>query len=558
MKLTDALRKWLEENEKGEKGAEDSAYEKALAGAMVDGTLSPEQYIELAKDPDSDKAGAIGDKLDAILKGQQDLGDRVSKLENPEEGKETPPEGKKEAGGEKPTKAPKMGEEKGGAVGESYFEKVFASGSPDPVDYDPKASSTIRTIGAEERYDSTKRRATFPMKTAKNRPHPFGGQPAFEGGRDGQRALYEPSELDKAVAGAYAKWCVWSQTGGRNIPREIRMTDHDRGLIQFAMEKLPWGGVLHGVGSEDSNAIALKNQRLTPANIKALIDDSTSGGIEAAPIVFDDQAILVPLLHSEVFNRVNVVNINRGRRIEGTSFGTVTLTSGGADASAIPLFNTASFISAFDTSIFVVNGSIEIGLDFMSDSPLDIGGIVTQQYGEVMLQWLDEQCCIGDGTTEPEGVFNATGTTTVNADNGAGGPPTVGDYETLLFGISKAYKRGAAPNRITFVGTETSYSRARGIAVGGADQRRVFGMTHEDYMLLNHPYALNEQLTNRQQGFVNWARYRMYRRLGLTIKVTTEGKELVRNNLMLMTARARFGGQLEDGGAAAICTDAQS
>jgi HK97 family phage major capsid protein len=554
MKLTPALKKWLEDNEKVEQGAEDEAYSKALATAMMDGSLPGEKYVELAKDPDADKAGQIQDMLKQVLDGQQTLGERVALLEKPAEKEEKP---KKKGGDEQPTKAPKMGEEKEPAES-SYFEKVFAAGSPDPVEYDPKTTSTVRVIGAEERYDSTRRRATYPMKTLHNRPHPMGGQPVSEGGRDGQRAIDEASDRDKAVAGAYVKWCIWSQTGGRNIPRELRMTDHDRGLIQWAMEKLPWGGVLNGVGSEDSNAIALKNERLTPRHMKALIDDSTSGGIEAAPIVFDDQAILVPLLFGEVYPRVNTVNINRGRRIEGTSFGTVTLTSGGADASAIPLFNTASFISAFDTSIFVVNGAIEIGMDFVSDSPLDIGGIVTQQYGEVMLQWLDEQCCIGDGTTEPEGVFNATGTTTVNADNGAAGAPTVGDYETLLFGISKAYKRGTAANRITFIATETSYSRARGIAVGGADQRRVFGMTHEDYMLLNHPYAINEQLTNRQQGFVNWSRYRMYRRLGLTIKVTTEGKELVRNNLMLMTARARFGGQLEDGGAAAICADAQS
>jgi hypothetical protein len=106
-----------------------------------------------------------------------------------------------------------------------------------------------------------------------------------------------------------------------------------------------------GQGSEDDGAISVKNRKLAPHEIKALIDDATSGGIEIPPIAFDDMIIQIPILNGEFYPRVNTVNITRGRRIEGGSIGNVTLSSGGVDATAIPLFNTANFVSAFDTTI---------------------------------------------------------------------------------------------------------------------------------------------------------------------------------------------------------------
>jgi hypothetical protein len=83
-------------------------------------------------------------------------------------------------------------------------------------------------------------------------------------------------------------------------------------------------------------------------------------------------------------------------------------------------------------------------------------------------------------------------------------------------------------------------------------------MTHNDYLLFGHPYGINESFTNRQSFFGVMPRYRMYRRLAPSVKVTTEGKTLVRGNLALMTVRGRFGGQVEDGSAFAVTTDGQS
>ena len=55
---------------------------------------------------------------------------------------------------------------------------------------------------------------------------------------------------------------------------------------------------------------------------------------------------------------------------------------------AIPLQTTANFITAFDTNVHVANAVIEIGMDLLSDSPVPLGQIVTEKYGEALLGWL--------------------------------------------------------------------------------------------------------------------------------------------------------------------------
>ncbi len=232
-----------------------------------------------------------------------------------------------------------------------------------------------------------------------------------------------------------------------------------------------------------------------------------------------------------------------------------TLTWGGGDDNECTLFNTANFVTAFDTTIHVVDGCIEIGHDFMSDSPVDVASVIGSAYSDQLMRQLDRVIAIGNGTTEPEGVMNATGTTSVAF---GGVAPTIGGYEELLFGVPKQFKAGFDRGRSVFASNETSYRRARAIPVGASDERRIFGMTHEDYQLLDRPYKIQVDMANTQAFFANLARYRMYRRLGFTMRTTSEGKELTRKNLMLIMVRARYGGAMEDGSAAAVSTTLQA
>ena len=520
MEMTPQLRAWLVENFAVPVDASEEDFKAAAMKALDEGVLSVQQLATLSAKEEAEAVVAepqVEEKQDsneAIEELAKSVAQIAARLDY-QDVKEAAPQTK------------------------SVGQKMMASAP---------ANDDVRVIGAEERYSSTKSAAINPAG------HVKAGQVAEIYGR----ALDMPSQLDKAVSGAYFKWAL-NNSGGQ-VPRALRMTEHDNQLMEYAFRNCSWSGVIGGAGT-DNGATKIDNRKLSDFEIKSLIDDSTSGGLEAAPVVFDDAVILTPVLHGELFPLVNVVPISRGRRVEGFSLGNPSFTSGTAEGTAISLFDTSSYVSAFDTTIYNAVGAMEIGLDFEEDSPVNIGALVAQRYGEKAMEWLDNQIINGDGTTEPQGILNASGTTTVSSTNGSSGPATVDDYEGLMFGIAKQYRSAADRARTVFIANDTTYKRARAISVGSSDARRVFGMevnTHGDYSLLGHDYKIQNDVGNANIAFCNLRYYRMYRRLGLNIRVETGGKELAQKNLKLVVVRMRFGGQLEQGGAAAKITDAQS
>jgi HK97 family phage major capsid protein len=534
MKITKQLQEWLVANKGVSADATDDEHQKAAAEAMVDGSLTTEQFIELTKDPDADKATGLEAKLDALLNAVVKTTERIDAIEAKSVEPKKEPETKDYSDAKVSKDAPKLDTKK---------VSDLAGESPEQ-----KSGTQVDVIEAHTRYSTTKSAATYPMQTAKGAPHPMAGKPVFEGGSIGTRQIDHPSELELACCGAWVKMRI-SRDLGHRCPAKLRMTDHDTELLKYAIDKFKWCGVWDGSGSEEDGAIGLKGEYLKPQMKVALVDEvANMGGQEVVPIVWDNAVILTPLLHSELFPRVNVVNITRGSRVESAIFLNPTLTSHTEDGSdTIDLTTTSGFVAEFNTTIYPVAGGIEMGLDFLSDSPVDVASIVTQSFGQQLLKWLDDQIANGDGTTEPEGVFTSSGPATATVD---GSDNKVGDFESLLFAVAKEYRMQNETNRIVFCSNETVYQRARGIAVGASDERRVFGMTHEDYMLLGHPYSINESFADNTEAFFgNLARYRMYRRAGMTISADTTGKTLVRTNLLLLTARARFGGQIETGSA---------
>ncbi len=425
-------------------------------------------------------------------------------------------------------------------------------GSPtiNPVEMMSKASD-IRVKSASEAYANTKKSAIYPIKSGASGQgglHPLAGQPARFAGTP----LDHPSDLDKAVAGAFFKWNLSTTTSPHSIPRALRMTDHDRDLVQWSIRNMPWNGLV-GAKGEVEGGTKVDRRKLTELEQKALLDDGTSGGIEAAPIAFDDAMILIPVLYGELFPGVNVINVARGRRMEGVAMQNPTFSSS-TEGTPITVFNTAGFISAFDTTIYAAAGAIEMGLDWQEDSPIGFGAQIVEQYGLKALEWLDRVIAVGNGTTEPLGIVNTASPVVVNSDNGAGGLLTVGDHEGLMFGLAKQYRNEAGANNV-YLGNDLMYRRARSIQVGPSDERRVFGMDHASYMLLDTPYKINASLSNGTIAYANLRRYRMYRRLGLQVRVENSGRTLALSNQQLIVVRMRFGGQMETGAAVARMTD---
>jgi len=534
VRITDALKSKLIELNLIEKDADDSAIETAATDAIMTEKLAIAELKELQKDPDGDN----GSKMIRLL---EKLVDQRSTPAVPPASKDSPVDSNAVNGNEKDT-LPSWAKDGGLDSVMGKFNTTLGSA-------EEKTGFHVDVKKVKDMYSDAKEAPQYPSTTKTGQSHPFAGQSVFEFTDAGKRQVSGTSELEKAVNGAYLKLTANMQM--KNVPRAMRLTDHDKELLKYAMNEMKWGGVLRGSCDSDPGSIAVKNRRLTGMEVKTVIDDIATGGLEIAPISFDDQVITIPLLFGELAPFVNMVPITRGRRIESATLGNMSLTSAGSvvDDTAIPLFATAGFISAFDTTIHVVHGAIEIGLDLMSDSPIDIAGHVTTKYGELLLAWLDEQIAIGDGVVEPEGIMVAAGTTAVSF---GGVAATLGGYEAQLFGVPKRYKQGFDRSRLRFAANETTYSRARGIPVGAADARRLYGMNEENYSIFDHGFSIVDTMTNLQGFFANLARYRMYRRLGLTMNMTMEGRELTLRNKMLITSRARYGGRLEDGNAAAV------
>lgn len=573
MKLTAKLKAHLLAKGWINKDTTEADIRKLVGEKMASGELTPVELTELTKEaPAKDKVQIEEIVAEQVKSAIAPLAEQVTKLTEMLAGQKDSKAAEEKAAAEKAKadkeaaeKAAKEAEEKakqtkGTEVEEavkSALEKLGVGGSQSDVTPQGTIARAAKNIDVRvksplEQFDNTKRAAIIPEKSLKGVPRHDAGQPATFMGR----SLDLPTERDKAIAGAYFKWSIGMNSEKSLIPSGLRMTELDEAIVQSQLREGKWTGVINPT-KDHEGGIKVDRRKLTEMEIKALLDDNTSGGLEIAPIEFDDALILTPVLYGELFPKVNVVPVSRGRRIEGGSIGNPTWTSGTAEGTAITAFSTAAFVSAFDTTIFPAVGSMEIGEDFLEDSPTNVGAIIMQKYGEKHLEWLDEQIAVGDGTTEPQGIFNAAGTTAVSSDNGSGGAATVSDYEALMFGVSKAFRNGKG-GKNCFIGNDTTYRRARGIPVSGTDQRRVFGMTHMDYRMFDHDFAIQNSIANTQCAYVNLGFYTMYRRLGMTVRVERTGNYLATRNLRLIVVRMRWGGQLTLGGAAAVASDWQA
>lgn len=361
-----------------------------------------------------------------------------------------------------------------------------------------------------------------------------------ERGREAQL----PSEMENAKAGAFLRHLA--ARGGSGIS----LTKDDRDLLDECYQDR-W------CGKFQSHYLS----GLPGSNVKAVLDDAVSGGSEVVPAWFDDNLITFPLLTGELFPFVDLRGVPRANSVEAASVGNPDVTWGTSEGTEVSLFSTASLIAEINTSIFVVTVALEVGRDFLADAAADVGRTLTENIGQKMSAELDRVIATGNGTSEPQGLTNASGIGTVNADNGASGPPTLADYEALQFAVGKQYRTKAMGCAV--VSNDVSYRRSRAITVDpstpSTDQRPVFGLDAvNSYTTLDWPHRIQGDIGNATAIFGALSRYRMYRRQGFEVRWEFGGKELARRNLALLIVRGRFGGRVIDANAFAKWTDGQS
>jgi len=397
-------------------------------------------------------------------------------------------------------------------------EKVFGGGS-------------VRVKAAAEKY-SEKRFVGRHAKTGGEIVNPFTGA-----------ATEQPSQRDYAKAGCLFKHLA--QRAGLGVS----LHGHERELLDEMATADPWAGT---IGGEYAAGFT---------GVKALLDDATSGGIEITPTWFDDAVVTFPLLSGELFPFVDVRDVPRGRRVEGGSIGNPTVSWGQGDNTEVSLFDTASLVAEINTTIFGAAVAIEIGRDFLSDAAVDVGSQLTRLVGERLAAARDKLIANGNGTNQPQGIFQASGLTTTTPDT-PGGTATLNDYITLMFSIGKQYRNPA--NKCAFLSNDTTYQRSRSIKIDTAspstDQRPALAPLTEisSYSSLGWRHAVQNDLTSPVCAFGALSKYRLYRRQGMEIRFEQGGATLARKNLVLLVARARFGGRVMDASAFAKWTTGQA
>jgi HK97 family phage major capsid protein len=182
--------------------------------------------------------------------------------------------------------------------------------------------------------------------------------------------------------------------------------------------------------------------------------------------------------------------------------------------------------------------------------------------GQAMLADLDRVIAVGNGTSEPEGIFTTIGAGTVNTTNHSSGPATLDDYLNLAFAVGKQYRERKDLEPVV-ISNDTTYQRSRGIKWGPSVtypiNMPVFGLSAaRSYQTLEFPHKINNSIPNTKIAVCCLKLYRMWRRLGLEFRLVTEGEELARKNENLLIARGRYAGLLANTNAAAVTTDAQS
>jgi HK97 family phage major capsid protein len=396
-------------------------------------------------------------------------------------------------------------------------QKIFSKGA---------GSGGVRVKRSSEQYDDTRHEAT----------HVRTGRKVFD---DMGQEVRRSSQKEIAMAGALLKFSA------RRAGISVDWTEHDQALLSEQVESHEWASYQGEPG---------ECKIFAPGACKAaLLDDSNSGGLEAAPIYFDEMVIVTPLLTGELFSEVQLVPISRGRRIEGATFTQPTVTWNEGDAASGTIFDSTSQIAAMDSTVFDVSCHVIVGKNFLSDSPLQIGNLLVSAIGERMAEAIETVIAKGDGTTQPQGIMGASGTTSVSFGNVAA---TVSKYLELMFAVPKQLRVG--PNNFAFGANETTYRRARSIATGvTGDTRLVYGMSVEDYAIFQRPFKIIPSLANNQLFAGALSRYRLYRRLGTSVEWTTQGQTLQSKNEAMLSVRQRWAGRPTIPSAFAVCSTAE-
>jgi HK97 family phage major capsid protein len=562
MKVSTAMREWVVKNAGVAANASDSDVSGAIADALLANKLTPDEVNAMAKSASGAEDRVRQIVADEITKSVSPKFDAIMKAIN---GAAAATEGNVAANDQQQLD----GKAAVGAIenkaAQTVGQKAFIAGAGTGV-ATMDDSGNVRVKSVVEQFDNTCTAATWDKSSKLHLQKAFGGRQLTTGEGEGEcsRLLDMPNTRKRTIADTWLKCMIVGAFRERGIPvpGEFRLSELDRKMFDHITHECQFVGPINFNEKTDNASHWYTGQPLSEMHRKALLDSNgdPSGGFQAVPIEFDDLAIITPLLHGELFPYVKIQNVTH-RQIQGFTIGNPSLSWGTAEGTEITPFNTDGFIGAFNNFIFPITGGMEIGLDFEADSPVGIGDMVTQRFGEAFLKAMDNVIVTGNGINQPFGIANtpAAPTALTLAGSPFAGQMNLTDYEALYLGIGKQYLEDArSTNSFAFISTQSNYRKAKGMPVSASDQRRVFGTDgYGNWTLADMRYAINESFSDNSTvigACLN--RYRLYRRQGYEVRIVTEGAELAKRNTRLIIVRARYGGRMELAGAMARVTSA--
>lgn len=381
-------------------------------------------------------------------------------------------------------------------------------------------------------------------------------------GIDGHPMKYGEREVDVSTERTKTLSAVWLKLQCAPESLTKREMEHVHWTLHNEKFHVPDGkGTNSRLLTEDERHDVLDRHMnfYTRGYNKTLLDETSgSTGAHAVPEFFDMDMIVTPTLASEnLLSFVNVVPVNRGSSAENFILGRPTI-GAHTEGSALSLFTTTGFITNHDTDFFRAMGAMEIGLNYEEDAhPGLVDGIIGQ-YRESAALWFNEQIAAGDGTTEPTGIVNESGTADITPSNPTTGGIVLTDTMNSLFGIDKAHRtRGGDQSyrqSLIFICFDQTYKRIRSISTGvTGDTRQVFGMDVHNYELFGQPVIIVESgITAAHFIAVQAKGYRLYLRQGLRFFREEAGSTLRRANTFLIGCDLRAGGRLDEGAYASV------
>ena len=246
------------------------------------------------------------------------------------------------------------------------------------------------------------------------------------------------------------------------------------------------------------------------------------------PLVFDDAAIMTPVLENQLFPLVSTLapsarsTHHRGRVVESHD----GLGAGGRWLAEHHLAGHDELRDRNWTRTFChATGRSRSAWTSWKTRPSTLPAPVLKQYGLKLGEQLDYAIANGDGATQPLGVFTATNTTGISSVC-VSCPVYRGRLGSLESRDSVASSRCATVDWLAWLSTSTTYWRVRAIPQGERDARRLFGVDRRPYMVMNKPWRVQNSIPDGYLAVPTWRITACGVRGGFTVRVETAAKTL--------------------------------